>query len=128
MYRNNIRRLLRVFVPGDLLENYCPDDDLISAARIFFGISILLTYPLDCFVAREIIGYSFFDVTNTLTKNQHFFITFLLVFISYLISVSTDCLGIVLELNVRIVFPLVYKSVTPRRVNFPLDFSIFRVF
>ncbi|EEB20085.1 vacuolar amino acid transporter, putative [Pediculus humanus corporis] len=94
---------------GDLLENYCPDDDLISAARIFFGISILLTYPLDCFVAREIIGYSFFDVTNTLTKNQHFFITFLLVFISYLISVSTDCLGIVLELNgVLVAVPLAY--------------------
>jgi hypothetical protein len=37
---------------GDLLENYCDDMNL---ARVLFCVSILLTYPLECFVAREVI-------------------------------------------------------------------------
>lgn len=31
---------------GDLLENYCWDDDLMNAARIAFSLTILLTFPI----------------------------------------------------------------------------------
>lgn len=91
-----------IFFPGDLLENYCPNDDLISAARIFFSISILLTYPIECLVTREIIENTIFlnSDSNTETNKQHFWITFFLVLTAYLLSMTTDCLGIVLELNV----------------------------
>lgn len=44
---------------GDLLENYCYDD--MNIARVLFCISILLTYPLECFVAREVIKLSTFN-------------------------------------------------------------------
>lgn len=38
--------------PGDLLENYCYDD--MNLARVLFCVSILLTFPLECFVSREV--------------------------------------------------------------------------
>lgn len=38
---------------GDLLENYCYDD--MNLARVLFCVSILLTFPLECFVSREVI-------------------------------------------------------------------------
>lgn len=37
---------------GDLLENYCYDD--MNLARVLFCVSILLTFPLECFVVREV--------------------------------------------------------------------------
>ena len=40
--------------PGDLLENYCYSDNLASLARILFAITIICTYPLECFVCREV--------------------------------------------------------------------------
>lgn len=40
--------------PGDLLENYCWDDDLMNFSRVLFSISILLTFPIECFVSREV--------------------------------------------------------------------------
>lgn len=40
---------------GDLLENYCWDDDLMNFARFLFSLSILLTYPIECFVSREVL-------------------------------------------------------------------------
>lgn len=39
---------------GDLLENYCWNDDLMNFARVLFSISILLTFPIECFVSREV--------------------------------------------------------------------------
>lgn len=39
---------------GDLLENYCWDDDLMNFARVLFSVSILLTFPIECFVSREV--------------------------------------------------------------------------
>jgi sodium-coupled neutral amino acid transporter 11 len=43
-----------VFSQGDLLENYCMSDDLANIARILFAITIMLTYPIECFVVREV--------------------------------------------------------------------------
>lgn len=39
---------------GDLLENYCWSDDLMNFSRVVFSFSILLTYPFECFVSREV--------------------------------------------------------------------------
>lgn len=46
---------------GDLLENYCYDD--MNFARVLFCVSILLTFPLECFVAREV---------STLIRRENF--------------------------------------------------------
>jgi sodium-coupled neutral amino acid transporter 11 len=93
-----------VYSTGDLLENYCWNDDLMNASRISFSITILLTFPIECFVTREVIENSFFlnqtppeDNWKTL---RHVGITIFIVVTTYLISMATDCLGVVLELNV----------------------------
>lgn len=43
-----------VLLLGDLLENYCWNDDLMNFSRVLFSISILLTFPIECFVSREV--------------------------------------------------------------------------
>ena len=40
--------------PGDVLQNYCHVDDLANVARVVFAITIVCTYPLECFVCREV--------------------------------------------------------------------------
>ena len=92
-------------VDGDLLNNYCGHDDLMNVSRLFFSITILLTYPIECFVCREVIF-------NLMGKQQdepmgqdeslllHVLSTVILVSATFVLSLATDCLGIILELNV----------------------------
>ncbi|KRT82534.1 Amino acid transporter, partial [Oryctes borbonicus] len=92
---------------GDLLENYCWDDDLMNISRLLFSITILLTYPIECFVTREVIQNSLFSAP--VSERTHYLITLCIVGSAYLISISTDCLGVVLELNgVLAAVPLAY--------------------
>ncbi|XP_035705613.1 putative sodium-coupled neutral amino acid transporter 11 isoform X2 [Folsomia candida] len=96
-------------VQGDLLENYCWNDDLINLARTLFCLTILLTFPLECFVARDVIENVFFSGKQPPTATRHFGITLLIVLLCYVISISTDCLGVVLELNgILAAMPLAY--------------------
>lgn len=90
-----------LYVPtGDLLENYCWDDDLINISRVLFCVTILLTFPLECFVARDVIEQICFSSKQPSTSTRHFCVTFLIVLAAFVVSMSTDCLGVVLELNV----------------------------
>lgn len=98
---------------GDLLENYCWNDDLMNVSRIGFSITILLTFPIECFVSREVIENSFFSnqlpPESNWRKFRHIGITIFIVVTTYLISMATDCLGLVLELNgVLAAVPLAY--------------------
>ncbi|XP_044763289.1 putative sodium-coupled neutral amino acid transporter 11 [Coccinella septempunctata] len=96
---------------GDLLENYCWDDDLMNLSRLLFSVQILLTYPIECLVTREVIENSIFkdDPSAIVSDNTHYAITLAIIFVTYLISISTDCLGVVLELNgVLAAVPLAY--------------------
>lgn len=54
---------------GDLLENYCWDDDLMNFARVLFSVSILLTFPIECFVSRE-VSHGIFDLPNEYDSKQ----------------------------------------------------------
>lgn len=100
--------LFRVFIcfffcfPGDLLENYCWDDDLMNLSRLLFSVQILLTYPIECFVTREVIENSIFgrDPNVPMSEKMHYLLTLGIVATTYFISITTDCLGVVLELNV----------------------------
>ncbi|XP_045468250.1 putative sodium-coupled neutral amino acid transporter 11 [Harmonia axyridis] len=96
---------------GDLLENYCWDDDLMNLSRLLFSVQILLTYPIECLVTREVIENSIFkdDPSAIVSDNTHYAITLAIIIVTYLISISTDCLGVVLELNgVLAAVPLAY--------------------
>ena len=46
--------LLNFLSTGDLLNNYCKIDPVANATRFFFACVVMLTYPIECFVAREV--------------------------------------------------------------------------
>lgn len=96
---------LSFIISGDLLENYCWDDDLMNFSRILFSATILLTYPIECFVTRDVIEHAFIkeDPNVPMSEKTHYVITLVIVSVAYFISMATDCLGVVLELNVSAV-------------------------
>ncbi|XP_054156756.1 putative sodium-coupled neutral amino acid transporter 11 [Oppia nitens] len=84
---------------GDLLENYCMSDDLANLARVLFAATICLTYPIECFVVREVLENAIWDGKPPQTRCHHIMITTAIVLTCFIFSTFTDCLGIVLELN-----------------------------
>lgn len=79
----------------------------MNASRVLFCLTILLTAPIECFVARDIVLHTlverneYRDHPPTTGMNlKKFIVTTALVIASAIISFSTDCLSIVLELNV----------------------------
>lgn len=42
------------YASGDLFENYCRDDSLATFGRFCYGVTVILTFPLECFVTREV--------------------------------------------------------------------------
>ncbi|XP_015520099.1 putative sodium-coupled neutral amino acid transporter 11 isoform X1 [Neodiprion pinetum] len=104
-------------VQGDLMENYCWDDDLMNLSRVMFSGTILLTYPIECFVTREVLMTAIKGTDETENHDayisgsdrKYLIITLSIVAVTYLISMSTDCLGVVLELNgILAAVPLAY--------------------
>ena len=82
---------------------------MMNVARLLFSVTILLTYPIECFVTREVIVNTFFPQDRDCLSDpivarnatyRHIGFTITIVAITYVISMSTDCLGVVLELNV----------------------------
>ncbi|XP_016386890.1 putative sodium-coupled neutral amino acid transporter 11 [Sinocyclocheilus rhinocerous] len=85
------------YTQGDIFENYCRNDNLATFGRFCYGVSIITTFPLECFVTREVISNVFFK--GELSNTTHVIITLVIVSAATAISLSYDCLGIVLELN-----------------------------
>ena len=97
------------FSQGDLFENYCLSDDGANIARLMFTITIMLTYPIECFVVRDVLENVFWPYKELLTKRHHLMITIVIVSVTFVLSTLTDCLGIVLELNgVATALPLAF--------------------
>ncbi|KAJ8282366.1 hypothetical protein COCON_G00048850 [Conger conger] len=85
------------YTQGDIFENYCRNDDLATFGRFCYGISIITTFPLECFVTREVTSNVFFN--GTLSSAAHFAVTVVIIAVATAISLTYDCLGTVLELN-----------------------------
>lgn len=83
---------------GDIFENYCYKDDIINVARLCYAVIIMFSFPLECFVCRDVIQNTFFSGRKD-SDSLHFIITIVVVFITIVLSFLTDCLGIILELN-----------------------------
>ena len=73
------------------------DDPLMTAARLFFGMVVMLTYPIECFVAREVISEAFFP--GGLSLKQHVGVTLGICACVLAIALSTSDLGLVFEIN-----------------------------
>ncbi|XP_028991696.1 putative sodium-coupled neutral amino acid transporter 11 isoform X1 [Betta splendens] len=87
----------KVNFSGDIFENYCKSDNLATFGRFCFGLSIITTFPLECFVTREVLSNVI--CSRDLSKAEHVAVTLLIVAACTSISLAFDCLGVVLELN-----------------------------
>ncbi|MED6267096.1 hypothetical protein CHARACLAT_008637 [Characodon lateralis] len=85
------------YTQGDIFENYCRNDNLVTLGRFCFGLSIITTFPLECFVTREVVSNVI--CSRPLSKAEHVAITLLIVAVCTALSLAYDCLGVVLELN-----------------------------
>ncbi|XP_023192315.1 putative sodium-coupled neutral amino acid transporter 11 isoform X2 [Xiphophorus maculatus] len=85
------------YTQGDIFENYCRNDNLATFGRFCFGLSIITTFPLECFVTREVLSNVI--CSRPLSKAEHVSITLLIVAVCTALSLAYDCLGVVLELN-----------------------------
>ncbi|XP_036900459.1 putative sodium-coupled neutral amino acid transporter 11 isoform X2 [Sturnira hondurensis] len=95
------------FTQGDLFENYCRSDDLVTFGRFCYGATVVLTYPIECFVTREVVANVFFG--GNLSPVFHIIVTVVIITTATLVSLLIDCLGIVLELNgVLCAAPLIF--------------------
>ncbi|XP_040601400.1 putative sodium-coupled neutral amino acid transporter 11 isoform X2 [Mesocricetus auratus] len=92
---------------GDLFENYCRSDDLVTFGRFCYGITVILTYPIECFVTREVIANVFLG--GNPSSVFRIILTVVIITAATLVSLLIDCLGIVLELNgVLCAAPLIF--------------------
>ncbi|GAC98817.1 amino acid transporter [Pseudozyma hubeiensis SY62] len=82
---------------SNVLNNFPNDDVIVNIARGLFGLNMLTTLPLECFVCREVLETYFF--AGEFDRNRHLIFTSSLVVSAMIISLLTCDLGIVLELT-----------------------------
>lgn len=81
-----------------VLQNNFPDTDtMVNIARGLFGLNMLTTLPLECFVCREVLETYFF--AGEFDRNRHLIFTSSLVVSAMVVSLVTCDLGIVLEVT-----------------------------
>ena len=93
---------------ANILDSFPPDSLLINLSRLFFGANMFLTFPIECFVCREVIYEVMYanerrnqseDLHRRASMQMHVGITSALVFSSMFIALATCDLGFVLELT-----------------------------
>eukprot|EP00037_Helgoeca_nana_P020864 m.208680 g.208680 ORF g.208680 m.208680 type:complete len:424 (-) comp25428_c0_seq1:219-1490(-) len=83
---------------ANVLDNFSEGgDDLITAGRVFFGMVVMLTYPIEAFVAREVVETLFFS--NGLSLRNHILVTLALCGSALTIALLVSDLGLVFEIN-----------------------------
>ncbi|KAJ8097004.1 transmembrane amino acid transporter protein-domain-containing protein [Lipomyces tetrasporus] len=95
---------------GNVLNNFSADDIFINIARFCFGFNMLTTFPLEIFVCREVLlDYIYSTFFQQITNEHgvdgppepslwaHRLTTAALTLITLLVALTTDSLGIVLE-------------------------------
>jgi sodium-coupled neutral amino acid transporter 11 len=81
---------------GNVLNNFPTDNLMVNIARLCFGLNMLTTLPLECFVCREVIE-NYYYPNEPFQQRRHLIITSVLVLVAMFISLLTCDLGIVFE-------------------------------
>jgi sodium-coupled neutral amino acid transporter 11 len=81
---------------GNVLNNFPTDNLMVNIARLCFGLNMLTTLPLECFVCREVIE-NYYYPNEPFQQRRHVIITSALVLVAMFISLLTCDLGIVFE-------------------------------
>lgn len=83
---------------GNVLNNFPPQGHLmVQIARLCFGLNMLTTLPLECFVCREVMNNYYFP-DEPYQPNRHLIFSTVLVVSAMTISLMTCDLGAVFEL------------------------------
>eukprot|EP00039_Didymoeca_costata_P012132 m.173657 g.173657 ORF g.173657 m.173657 type:complete len:137 (+) comp15391_c0_seq5:84-494(+) len=85
-------------VCANLLDNFSEDDQFINAGRFFYGVTVMLTYPIEAFVAREVIQNVFFN-GEELSNIWHYSLTSAICIMVFVVAFLTNALGLVFEIN-----------------------------
>ena len=83
---------------ADVLNNFGFSVE-ISFARILLSFTMILTYPMEMFVAREILHAAIYGSSTPITPQRHLLFTMLLFLLSLFFACATDDLGFVLEFS-----------------------------
>lgn len=89
----------RELTKGNLLNNYALDDHVVNVTRLLFSLTMVLTYPMESFVARHTMHAVMFFGKGAMTEKRHYSLSLLLWASSVLIAMVVEDLGIVLELT-----------------------------
>lgn len=82
---------------GNVLNNFPNDNLMVNIARLFFGLNMLTTLPLEAFVCREVMENYWFPDEHY-NPNRHLIFTTALVASALTLSLLTCDIGIVFEL------------------------------
>jgi len=82
---------------GNVLNNFPTDNIVVNVARLCFGLNMLTTLPLECFVCREVMTLYYFP-HEAFNPNRHLIFSTALVVSAMTISLVTCDIGIVFEL------------------------------
>ena len=107
---------------GNVLNNFPNDNLMVNIARLCFGLNMLTTLPLECFVCREVMTLYYFP-HEAHNPNRHLIFTTSLVLSAMGMALITCDLGIVFELVgatsacalAYILPPLCFVKLTKRR-------------
>ncbi|KAI9716041.1 MAG: hypothetical protein M1828_000508 [Chrysothrix sp. TS-e1954] len=82
---------------GNVLNNFPTDNTMVNIARLCFGLNMLTTLPLECFVCREVITNYYFP-NEPFQPQRHLIFTTALVVTAMALALLTCDLGAVFEL------------------------------
>ncbi|KAK1057179.1 hypothetical protein LTR12_014849 [Friedmanniomyces endolithicus] len=107
---------------GNVLNNFPTNNVVVNIARLCFGLNMITTLPLECFVCREVMTTYYFP-HEPHNPNRHLIFTTSLVVAAMTTALLTCDLGIVFELVgatsacalAYILPPLCFVKLTKRR-------------
>ncbi|PHH80044.1 hypothetical protein CDD80_3033 [Ophiocordyceps camponoti-rufipedis] len=82
---------------GNVLNNFPPSNNMVNLARLFFGLNMLTTMPLEAFVCREVMLTYWFP-HSAFDLGRHVLLSTGLVLAATALSLLTCDLGVVFEL------------------------------
>jgi sodium-coupled neutral amino acid transporter 11 len=82
---------------GNVLNNFPTDNIMVNVARLCFGLNMITTLPLECFVCREVMTEYYFP-GEPHNPNRHLIFTTSLVVSAMTLSLITCDIGVVFEL------------------------------
>ncbi|CAN0241444.1 unnamed protein product, partial [Hapterophycus canaliculatus] len=86
---------------GNILNSFSTEHRPASVARGFLAVTMVLTYPIEMYVARHVLDVSIFQTwlkRGPITRIRHYWITVILWALTVVLALCTSDLGSILEI------------------------------